>query len=450
MSAAGSRRATNRQIVQSSGRGEGEPEDRRPDHEDVAHELLAGRVGEPLRVPEQDRPAVHQPRPRPRLPRVRRGQAVVEGQPLRVLVPQRPQRARDEREVGLGVLLGPRLALGGLTQEPAGEAREVGEHRDDGQRPHRAREPAPQRGAGGPGHPRLAPRGAVPEQRQDREERQEPDAAPLHRAGAAEEDAGGDPPAARPEPETRRGPGRPDALAHRVAVDHETGDGAEHEHLQEDVEQADPREREGEPVEGEQQAGQEAEQGRPRQPPGQSHEDDDRDGPGHRAREPPAQRVVAEQLLAGRDQPLAQWRVDDEGVAAVVLEAPGEELVRLGRVVGLVEEPVGRVADVPEPAEQAGDAEDRGEDPGQSPVPGEGRGAVAPGAGERPAARGGRRQGRLRLLLCPLGRQHRHAARVGGTAVRSAVTGSVTWSDSWCSVARPSGNPATWGPGCAR
>ena len=154
------------------------------------------------------------------------------------------------------------------------------------------------------------------------------------------------------------------------------------------------------------------EQRRPGQPPGQPHEDDDRDGAGHRAREPPAEGVVAEQLLAGRDQPLAQRRVDDEGVAAVVLEPPGQELPGLGRVVGLVEEQVARVADVPEPAEQARHAEGRGEEPGQARVPGQRRGAVAPGAGERPAARGGRGRRRLRLPVRPLGCQHRHAVRV--------------------------------------
>ena len=84
-----------------------------------------------------------------------------------------------------------------------------------------------------------------------------------------------------------------------------------------------------------------------------------------------------------------------------------------------------------------------------------GAGCGRAGGGERPAARGGRRQGRLRLLLCPLGRQHRHAARVGGTAVRSAVTGSVPWSDGWCSVAPPRatrrrGPPAARGDGVGR
>ena len=146
---------------------------------------------------------------------------------------------------------------------------------------------------------------------------------------------------------------RADPGAHPVAVDDQAGDRGDDEHLQEDVEQADPRQREGEAVEGEQQPGEQAQQGRAGQPPGQPDEDDDGDRAGHRRGEPPAEGVVAEHLLAGRDQPLAQRRVDDERVAAVVLETPGQQLVRLGRVVGLVEEQVARVADVPEPADQA-------------------------------------------------------------------------------------------------
>ena len=225
--------------------------------------------------------------------------------------------------------------------------------------------------------------------------------------------------------------------------------------------------REGEPVEGEQQAGEETEQRRPGQPPRQPHEDDDRDGAGHRAREPPAQGLVAEQLLAHRDQPLAQGRVDDEGVAAVVLEPPGQEIPGLGRVVGLVEQQVARVGDVPEPAEQARHAEGRGEEPRQARVPRQRRGAVAAGAGERPAARGGHGRRRLRLTVRPFGCQHRHAVRVvkgpacppalassrrapAGGPYGPAVTGSRPWSDSWFWVEHPSGNPATWGPGCAR
>jgi hypothetical protein len=122
-----------------------------------------------------------------------------------------------------------------------------------------------------------------------------------------------------------------DAGTHPVAVDDQAGDGGHHEDLQEDVEQADPRDDEGEPVQGQQQAGDQPQQGGAGQPPGQPDQHDDGDRPGHRRREPPAQARVAEQVLAGGDQPLAQRRVDDERVPAVVLVPQVSSSQRLGR-----------------------------------------------------------------------------------------------------------------------
>ena len=208
---------------------------------------------------------------------------------------------------------------------------------------------SPRRAAARVGRGTPASRQAARSQSSDAigEEGQEPDAAPLHRAGGAEQHPRGDPPAAGPEPEAEvtHLRGRADPFADRVPVDDEAGDRTQHQRLEEHVQQADPREGEGEGVQRQEQPGEQAQQRRARQPPGQPDQDDDGEGPGDRRREPPAEGVVAEQLLAGRDEPLAQRRVDDERVAAVVLEAPGQQLVRLGRVVGLVEEQVPRVAD---------------------------------------------------------------------------------------------------------
>ena len=263
----------------------------------------------------------------------------------------------------------------------------------DGQRPQRAGQPAAQRVRVGRGTP--ASRQAARSQNSERTAKNARNQTPLHFTAHAQPNS--TPPAIRqPRGPSRNRCGRPlgrraDPRAHPVAVDHQAGDRGEDEDLQEDVEQADPGEGEGEAVQGQQQPGDQPEQRRAGQPPGQPDEDDDGDGAGHRRREPPAEGVVAEELLAGRDQPLAQRRVDDERVAAVVLETPGQQLARLGRVVRLVEEQVLRVADAPQPAGEGGHARA----PRSAPRTAGGRRAAAgccPGGG-RGAAGGGRRRG---------------------------------------------------------
>ena len=300
-------------------------------------------------------------------------------------VPQRPQRVRDPRPVGVRVLLGPVPALGVLAAEPAGEGGQVGQHREHAQRPGGAGQPAAQRGAGRAGHAALPPGRAVPEQREDGEERQEVDAGPLHPGRAAEQHPGGDPPPPRAEGEPGRGTGvRPDPGPHPVAVDHQAGHRADHEGLQEDVEQPDPADGEREPVQRHQQARDQPEQGGTGEPAGQPGQHDHRDGPGDQAGEPPAGAVVAEDPDAQGDQQLAQRRVDDEGVAAVVLVAPLDHLVGLGRVVRLVEEQVAGVGQVPQPADEAW----RRRAPRSAPRTARGRWAAA-GSAAGPAGAGG-------------------------------------------------------------
>ena len=124
------------------------------------------------------------------------------------------------------------------------------------------------------------------------------------------------------------------AVSGPVPVGDQAGDGGDQAERQEDVEQRDPGHHEVQAVEGEQQAGDTTDQGRPGHPPY---------GPDHAARsagrrrarhEPPAERVHPEQLLARGDHPLADLGV--HGEARGVLEdvqVAGDDLVGVARPV---------------------------------------------------------------------------------------------------------------------
>ena len=122
----------------------------------------------------------------------------------------------------------------------------------------------------------------------------------------------------------------------------------------------------------EQQPGDPADQRRaahpPRDPDHQHHQDD----AAHRAGEPPAQPVVAEQRLADRDQLLADRRMHHQPVAGVVLHAVVVQyLPGLRRVVLLVEDRgagVGRRAEVEETRHRRQRRDDRGHRPALQPV----------------------------------------------------------------------------------
>ena len=108
--------------------------------------------------------------------------------------------------------------------------------------------------------------------------------------------------------------------------------------------------------------------------------------PQHRAGEPPAQPVVAEDRLADRDQLLADRRVDDQPVAGVVLDAVVEQhLPGLRRVVLLVEDRgarIGRRVEVQEPRQRRQRGDDGGHRPAVQPVDGPevgDRASAAPG-----------------------------------------------------------------------
>ena len=358
--AAGSRRATIRQSSQQHRRREGEPERRRPDHQDVADDLARpaasvspcgfhSRIGRPSTSHDHG----------PGLPRVRRGQVVVEASATRACWCHSERSASGTNGNAVcGCCCGPVPALRRLAEEPAGERGQVGEHRHGAQRPRRPGQPAAQRR---PGRARRTPasRQAARSQNSERTAKKARNQTPLHFTAQAQPNRkpAGDPPAAGAEPEAGAGhpvAAVPDPRAHPVAVDDQAGDRADDEHLQEDVEQADPRRGRT--------RSRRAASSRPATRPS-SVEPVSRRASRVRTttaivpatadgnRQP--KRVVAEQLLADRDQPLAQRRVDDERVAAVVLVTPGQQLVGLGRVVRLVEEQVVRVADAPQPADQA-------------------------------------------------------------------------------------------------
>ena len=125
--------------------------------------------------------------------------------------------------------------------------------------------------------------------------------------------------------------------AHLVAVENQRAEAGDDEQLQEDVEQRDAGLHDREPVEGEQQAGDAAENVGPEHPAGDADQQQHADDPGQRRGETPADLVVAEDRRRPGDQPLAQRRVHDEHVAAVVLVPVAQQLLRLGRVVDLVE-----------------------------------------------------------------------------------------------------------------
>ena len=140
-------------------------------------------------------------------------------------------------------------------------------------------------------------------------------------------------------------------------------------------------------LDGEQQAGQRADQVRAGQPPGDPGDHEDRQRAQHGDGEPPAEGRRAEQVLAGGDRPLAERRVDDEGgvgledrrasascrPTAGACRWPCRPCCRsypkrsrdegVLRVVRLVEDDGVRPAEVDEPQEAADDRDDERADP---------------------------------------------------------------------------------------
>ncbi len=291
-----------------------------------------------------------------------RGQSFVERQHLTVVVPERPQRVRQERPEPVGAdLPADRVPVhAGLAAEPRPPGRQVGQHRDQPERPRR-REQIPHRGAHPrPRHPGPAAQRHVPEHGEQRERGHVVTAAPLHAAAQAEQHPGGQSPPAHTPPrpvrvvadpvlgDHQRHPG-----AHVVAVAEQREERGDHEQGGEHVEHAHPRLHVGQAVAGQQQPGQAAERRGPGEPPGRAHDQQHGQHPGQRRRDPPADTVVAERHLAERDQLLAQRGVHDLLVGGVVLDpAVAHHLPGLRHVVLLVEDggaAVGRLAEVPQP-----------------------------------------------------------------------------------------------------
>ncbi len=175
-------------------------------------------------------------------------------------------------------------------------------------------------------------------------------------------------------------------VAEPVAVRGQAGHRGDDEEGEEDVEQRRTRHHEREPVEGEQQTGQPAQQGRTGDAADQADGDQDQQGAEDQGREPPAEGVHPEQLLAGSDQPLADLRVNDEapavlhhvgraaghagvGVAGpVAFVAELEQRVGVLGVVGLVEDQLVGIAQIHQ-AHHEGDGGDReGDQPAGEPV----------------------------------------------------------------------------------
>ena len=309
---------------------------------------------------------------------MRAGQSAVEVPHLPVVVQQRAQRPGQPGPVA-GVGVRPVPAVRVLAEEPAGPGGEVGGDGGEAERRRRAGQVA-----GGGGDRALRPggpaRAEVPQHRQQREAGQEPDPAPLHAAGQPEQDAAAEAPRPGAEP---GGPGG-QPLPHPVPVENQAAEAGQHEQREEDVEQGEAALHDGQPVDGEQQAGDAAEQGGAGHPADHPDEDQHAQGAGDRGRHPPADRPVAEDPDPRRDQPLPERRVHDEHVAGVVLVALAQQLHALGGVVDLVELLLRREADPPQPDGGGDERDDPGGHPGQRLVgrhpgqPRQGRAGAAP------------------------------------------------------------------------
>ncbi len=241
--------------------------------------------------------------------------------------------------------------------------------------------------APGPGEP---PGAHIPGQGQQGERGQHVQRVPLGADGQPEAQAGRDPPGPDDQgrSETALQIGDPGSLqvvgqpvAEPVPVGGQAADRRQQEEGEEDVEQGDPRHHEGQAVEGQQQPGQAADQGRPGHPADQPDGDQDQQRAEDQRREPPAERVHPEQLLATGDQPLAHRRVHDErgsvlhGVevarddlgVGVRLPAPLVSVLQQGirvlGVVGLVEDQLVGIAQIDDPDDERHGGDRHGDHP---------------------------------------------------------------------------------------
>ena len=350
-----------------------------------------------------------------------------------VVQPGRERVAEDLRRRGLGVLRAPLPVVAARRREPPGPGRDVDAERDDDLR-HERRDPvAQQRLVGARAGTGEAAGADVPGQAQQRERGQHVERVPLGPERQAPADPGGQAPRAdeqrRPEPPPEVGQpaayevvGQP--RPEPVPVGGQAGDRGHGEEGDEHVQQGGPRHDEGQPVDGEQQPGQAADQGRAGHPPDEPDQHEHQQRPEHQRGDAPAERVHAEQVLAERDQPLADRRVHDElrrllhhvdvarrdlvvrVLAPVALVAELQQRVRVLGVVRLVEDQLVGVGEVRQPQ----DERDRGDHAASRPSraggrSASGRAAARPWSAAAPAA-GWRRRPRPRG---PAGRRARAA-----------------------------------------
>ena len=214
--------------------------------------------------------------------------------------------------------------------QPARPRRDVRRQRDAHQRDERRRPVEDDRAEQRPALAERPPRAGAPQPGEQAEDGQRVDRGPLRAAREPEADPAEDQPGSPPRP-CRPG-GQP--VAQPLAVGDHAVHAAEREERQEDVEQREPRQHELEAVDGEQQAGDEAEDRRAGDAPGEAAHQQDHQRADHRRRRPPAGGVHPEDLDPGGDQPLADLGVDDH--RRTVQEQPGQVAVE-DRLVGVLD-----------------------------------------------------------------------------------------------------------------
>ena len=273
-------------------------------------------------------------------------EVAVEGVDVLVVGPQRPQRLGDLPEaVGVGLARGrPRLPaavrrvlrvvervlVGVGVHQPARPRRDVRRQRDAHQRDERRRPVEDDRAEQRPALAERPPRAGAPQPGEQAEDGQRVDRGPLRAAREPEADPAEDQPGSPPR--TCRAGGQP--VAQPLTVGDHAVHAAEGEERQEDVEQREPRQHELEAVDGEQEAGDEPEDGRAGDAPGEAAHQQDHQRAHHRRRRAPAGGVHPEDLDPGGDHPLADLGVDDH--RRTVQEQPGEVAVE-DRLVGVLD-----------------------------------------------------------------------------------------------------------------
>ena len=207
---------------------------------------------------------------------------------------------------------------------------------------------------GGDVRPRAAPGGDLPGGGQPDHRQRHVGAGPLDGHGRAQRDAGQQPPrpVQRQRMEDPRGTPVPLLRPRPIAVTDGEQDGRHAEERDEHVQHPDPRLDDVQEVAGQQGGGGKRSEGPgvrrrvAQQLPGQQEEHRHRDGADHGRRDAPAELLVAEQLDAGADHPIAERRVRPAGQLIDAAFGRADDVAaRVAGVPDLVEHEANRAAE---------------------------------------------------------------------------------------------------------